>query len=65
MKYPNGSVVKMPAKPGRGVVLNVFPIPEDKFRYGVQWDAGPYQVCEEKEIQWATVDRPKMYGSLV
>ncbi|MER2955207.1 MULTISPECIES: hypothetical protein [Serratia] len=40
-------------------------MPDERFRYGVQWDSGSYQVYEEKEIQWATVDRPKVYGSLV
>jgi len=60
MKYPEGSVVKLPPRPGRGVVLNVFPMPDERFRYGVQWYGGAYQVYDEKEIQWATVDRPKV-----
>ncbi|EOE7096481.1 hypothetical protein ACKTIW_004745 [Serratia marcescens] len=40
-------------------------MPDERFRYGVQWDSGAYQVYDEKEIQWATVDRPKVYGSLI
>ncbi|WP_440487774.1 hypothetical protein [Serratia sarumanii] len=38
---------------------------DERFRYGVECDSGAYQVYDEKEIQWATVDRPKVYGSLV
>ncbi|VFS18858.1 Uncharacterised protein [Serratia liquefaciens] len=64
MKYPKGSVVKLP--PGQaGRCSQRVPMPDERFRYGVEWDSGSYQVYDEKEIQWATVDRPKVYGSLV
>lgn len=65
MKYPKGSIVKSPSQRGLGVVVNVFAMPDERFRYGVQWDGGAYEVYEAREIAWATVDHPKIYGSLV
>ncbi|HCO3755941.1 TPA: hypothetical protein ACNTUM_000684 [Escherichia coli] len=64
-KFPVGAIVKHVSGGIRGVVEGSIEQEGRPTWYRVEWDSGDFTSHAEKDLMWATTERPMMHKKLV